>query len=434
MSNKQDFGTLLANALQTIKDCEGINIGDLEKELGKALGKSSAIEYWKAGNTPASPNDLEQLARLLIGRQCKQLDRAWLFEFLTSASYRDPDALCDELFPRPRIRGTTPPIFIPKCEPPKYIMLHKAYFLVKLTNVEVVYQGDMWTMVDQFSVNSKVALNCPPLSPIPIEVWHGTYTVKNGQMERLSFATLLPDVVPAKMSQMSVALTFAGEKMSHPIFQFAGNFLIWIHPRNDGLRAGYYAMLGSQDGQHPLSEMPDPSRFKVKENRLYWDEQPVSQLGYSSILLEVMSLDTRTHFMHHGAPWHLEFMEAKALAEDVAKGMIAGEKRIEAAWETCYGRLKQARTLLYQDPWYLPDEAELIYMQMATSCRDKFLGITQAERSLKSYRGQPEAAPELQADLADLELDPYTNVAAALLRYAEQVDQTRSLLRQEGML
>jgi predicted ATPase len=92
------FAQLLTEAIRHIRRREGKMISAIQDELGYELGREggTAIEYWRKGHIPVKAAEVAALAGLLVRRG--KLDRSWLEEFLASAGYLEPQALCQELF------------------------------------------------------------------------------------------------------------------------------------------------------------------------------------------------------------------------------------------------------------------------------------------------------------------------------------------------
>ncbi len=95
---EQRFAQLLTEGVHRIRLRTSKTIRIVQDELGCVLGKKggASIEYWRKGHLPATPSDIENLAREVVRRG--GMDRNWLEEFLVSANYRHAEALCAELF------------------------------------------------------------------------------------------------------------------------------------------------------------------------------------------------------------------------------------------------------------------------------------------------------------------------------------------------
>ncbi len=96
---EQRFAQLLTEGVHRIRLRTSKTIRIVQDELGGVLGKNggASIEYWRKGHLPATSTDIENLAREIVRRG--GMERRWLEEFLVSANYRHPEALCAELFP-----------------------------------------------------------------------------------------------------------------------------------------------------------------------------------------------------------------------------------------------------------------------------------------------------------------------------------------------
>ncbi len=93
------FAQLLTEAIYRIRHRESKNVQTVQDELGYALGKrgGASIEYWRKGNLPAKPSDLENLTRLVVQRGGFSAD--WAAKFLASASHPYPASFLGQLFP-----------------------------------------------------------------------------------------------------------------------------------------------------------------------------------------------------------------------------------------------------------------------------------------------------------------------------------------------
>ena len=94
------FAQLLTEAVHRIRLREVKTIQIVQDELGYEMGRQggSAVEYWRKGHLPPTPEDIDLLARILVQRGSLEPD--WLLQFLQSAGYPDPHALHTALFPQ----------------------------------------------------------------------------------------------------------------------------------------------------------------------------------------------------------------------------------------------------------------------------------------------------------------------------------------------
>ncbi len=98
--SKGEFSQLLTEGIRSISIHENKPLHVIEDEISFALGRSSnsAIRYWRKGNPPSKPDDVEALAAEIIRRG--KMSYTWLERFLRNASYPDVNALCERFFPR----------------------------------------------------------------------------------------------------------------------------------------------------------------------------------------------------------------------------------------------------------------------------------------------------------------------------------------------
>lgn len=319
------------------------------------------------------------------------------------------------------ITGTTPPALLT----PKgtgSIQPGQHYLRVQISQAQAAYLGDTWAQMQRLTVSSRINLNYPALTPSPVEIVHGERTIKPGQIEQLGLTPVLVDLVPTMMPHITITITFRNADTHESVLEFSGNFNIL-----PDLKAGHYAFLGTKDRQHPLPDAAQLEKLQFQKGKLYLDNQQVNFLSY--VVLEASYLEARTRLLGKGTRWDEKLREAEAIAFDVSNGFIASEDNIANGWQHCLQILRDARTLLQADPHYLPREADDIYKLVATDCWEKFWGRGQG-RSLRGYHGQLEAAPELQAALIHLGLDPYEDLSTSLTRYDRQVAQARRHMHQ----
>src|SRR5512143_1203857 len=100
--SERDFGELFTEGIRYICAHEHKPMQIVQDELGYAAGRngSSDIRYWRQGQWPKNPSDVETVARAIVQRG--RVGRVWLERFLLSANYPNAVGLCDELFPSHR--------------------------------------------------------------------------------------------------------------------------------------------------------------------------------------------------------------------------------------------------------------------------------------------------------------------------------------------
>ncbi len=337
---------------------------------------------------------------------------------VVAAIRRDPP-ICDLAAPlRGGVIGVTPPILLQPGEP--VIQLGQHYCQWFLNRVQIAYHGVVWQQTPQVTVNSRVALHCPPL-PDPAARAEAERPVQPGQTEQIGVNARLTDLTPAMMTNMSLAVDLVGAAARQTILSLVGNFQLLA-----GLRPGTYAILGTVDAARPLPDAEALKRLELRQGSLWLDDKPVTD--YSYVLLQATAYGARTRVLARGAGWDEKLREAMALADDAGSGMLP-ETEKEEAWLRWRELLREARRLLAADPYYLPREADDIYKQAVASGRDQFRGQS-AQRGLRGHQGDAGVPPDVLTDLTELGLDAEEDMAATLTRYAQQVAQTRRALRQ----
>lgn len=94
----REFGDLLTQGLKSIAARERKSLMALQDQLGNEIGFSRhAIDKWRKGNVPSTPQTVAFLARTCVHRG--RMDRPWLLRFLTLADFPNKEVLTRELFP-----------------------------------------------------------------------------------------------------------------------------------------------------------------------------------------------------------------------------------------------------------------------------------------------------------------------------------------------
>ena len=149
-----------------------------------------------------------------------------------------------------------------------------------------------------------------------------------------------------------------------PVLQFASDFNL----DGEGLRDGFYVVLGSQDDRVPLPQQPPKLTIT---DRLLADGEPVTSLSY--VVLDVRRSPARLRERSGGALWDAKLREAEGLALLVGEDPAATDEQRREAWLRCRGLLQEAQVLLYADSNYLASEAkEVLFPRSAVvwmSCR-----------------------------------------------------------------
>lgn len=336
---------------------------------------------------------------------------------VVAAIRRDPPICNLAAPPRGGVIGVTPPILLQPGEP--VIQLGQHYCQWFLNRVQIAYHGVVWQQTPQVTVNSRVALHCPPL-PDPAARAEAERPVQPGQTEQIGVNARLTDLTPAMMTNMLLAVDLVGAEARQTILSLVGDFQLLA-----GLRPGTYAILGTVDAARPLPDAEMLKRLELRQGSLWLDDKPVTD--YSYVLLEVTAYGARTRVLARGTAWDEKLREAEILVSEAESGLLDEAERIEAKqrWKDL---LREARRLLAADPHYLPREADDIYKQAATGS-DKF-GGQRGPRGLRGHQGASDVPPDVLNDLTELGLDAEEDIAATLTRYAQQAAETRRALRQ----
>ncbi len=95
----EKFTEMLKRAIKDISKIENKNMGDIEKEISRRMGKSDyyITTYLKRGNTPSNNDDLETLAFELLRRGKK--DEEWLEDFSFHGGHLYTGTFVDRIFP-----------------------------------------------------------------------------------------------------------------------------------------------------------------------------------------------------------------------------------------------------------------------------------------------------------------------------------------------
>jgi hypothetical protein len=367
--------------------------------------------------------------------------------------------------------GTTSPIYLPRGGEPKAIKPGEGYFFVHIKGAQAAFAGPIWERVKRLIVTSQVSLNHSALGTESLRAIQRSIAVKKNRAEQLGMSPNLIKLVPATMAHVSISIEFILDKENRlaalgglinddafltavslapgaamvartvgglsqkllqtfiraeerePILQFSGDFNI-----TDGLRDGYYVILGTRDENNPLPR-PLPE-LGVKDGLLVADGEEVSQLSY--VILDVRCVDARTRDLNDGAAWDSKLQQAEALTMSIANNPLASEDDRRQAWLACLSLLKDAQILLSSDANYLKREAHDIIKAAFASCSTQILGGG-GPLATRGSEGAAHVKPEaLLPGRNLLGIPPDENLGQTLDRYAEEVAEARRVLRAAG--
>jgi hypothetical protein len=360
--------------------------------------------------------------------------------------------------------GTTPPIFVPHGTDAQPVRPALDYFLIRVHAAQACYLGSVWERARRLVVTSRVNLNHPALGGEDVWAIQRTRPIRRGHAEQIGITTNLVSLVPATMTHVSVSVDFIvdvedrlaaltslinddsltqalslapgaalaaaaigrlAQKIirtlvpvegQQPVLQFASDFNL----DGEGLRDGFYVVLGSQDDRVPLPQQPPKLTIT---DRLLADGEPVTSLSY--VVLDVRRSPARLRERSGGALWDAKLREAEGLALLVGEDPAATDEQRREAWLRCRGLLQEAQVLLYADSNYLASEAKEIYIAAFRSCVDELQAVTRTAANAEGWPSELQARGELGIP-ADEDLD------AVLDSYAEKVEASRRVLAAAG--
>jgi hypothetical protein len=368
--------------------------------------------------------------------------------------------------------GSTSTIFVPRNEKPeKYVELGKNYFLVKIHSAQAAFSAPIWKKVNNLIVTSSISLNHPILGSEPIRALQFSRIVKKDSAEKLGSSKNLINFMPAIMQHVSISVEFIldthnrladlsklintgvfvtsislgpgattsaktisqiSQKLidtfipeadqRQPILQFNGDFNI---PAKE-LKDGFYVIIATRDPKKPL---PDSSAtIEVKGNDLLVNGKPA--IDWSYVVLSVRSMDLRSRDLNEGAPWEKKLSEAEGIASLIELDPSASEEEQNDAWKRCKDLIKDAYTLLVTDNNYLRDEIVAIYTRSSRKCKKMIFGDD--SRLVKASRATASKEIKQEREFLDIPLD--ADLDAMLNRYEYQLEETRRVIQEEGLL
>lgn len=373
------------------------------------------------------------------------------------------------------IIGTTPPIFLPRGREIVAVRSGQDYFFVQIYGAQVAFNGSIWERVKNLIVATKVSINHPLLGQEDMRGIQRTREVRREHAEQLGLCPNLIGLMPAIMPDISISIEFILDKENslrslsglinsdsflaavslapgasmvaktisglagkvietfvpaeerQPILQFGGKFNL----ADEGLKDGYYIILGTRDDRNPL---PNPlPRFQVKDGLLLANNEIITQLSY--VVIDVHRTAVRTRFCNDNAVWEVKLREAEDEASRFANDPMADDKDRKSAWEKCRNLIKEAQTLLRSDINFHRHEAENIIKTSFVKCA-KDLNINTDNRSsggiVKASRGN--WSPDMRTERLSMGISPEENLGAMLASYAEQTAEVQRMLESAGMI
>jgi hypothetical protein len=338
----------------------------------------------------------------------------------------------------------------------------ESYFLIQIQSAQAAFHGSIWERVKRLIITSQVALKHPRLGGEALRAIQRSREVKQNRAEQLGLSPNLIDLVPATMSSVSISIEFLLDKEnrlaqlaelanhselysaislapgavavaktisglagklitaflpaeeSQPILQFAGDFNL----ATDGLRDGYYVILGTRDERNPI---PHPlPKLEVRDGDLLADGQGITQLSY--VVLDVRSTPARTRELNDGAAWEDKLRQAEMAADALAGDM--SEQELSEAWQRCKRLVLEGQALLAADPNYLRREATAIFKGVYAYCEAQVTGARASRGGLTA----PAWAPDTAADRTFMGIPAEEDLDATAVGYAEQVVEARQVL------
>jgi len=363
--------------------------------------------------------------------------------------------------------GTSSPIYIPRSNDSQTIRSGKDYFFVQIHAAQAAFKGSIWSKVNRLVIASSVAISRPGLIRENMKAIQRSRSVQPGHAVKLGLRPNLIGLVPAVMTDFSISIEFivdaedrlktlAGiinddnfltaislapgaamvaktvsglaDKLMHaflpdqersPVLQFAGDFNLAAEG-DEGVRDGYYVILGTRDDESPL--LPSNTELSIKNGELLRSGVLVSDLSY--VILDVQRVTARTRERNDGAAWEAKLREA----EDEARLPVSDEQ--EQTWTKCRNILRDAQAIMRTDFNYLRDEVDAILLSVMRSCKSAIFADQSSRRS--SLTTVEHGTTDVSAsDLGDLHvaLEP-GDIATVLDQYAEQVHASRKLLKE----
>ena len=214
--------------------------------------------------------------------------------------------------------GTNPtPYYVPFGDGPEKIQTNEGYFCMQIYGAQAAFSGPFWIGAQNLAITSQINLNLGDQHNLGNQDLRSILqyrTLEKNTAVQLGFSPLLIDFIPARMKHVSVSIeylvdtknylkdivgliadknllsivslapgaamvaktlgglaekmisTFVPANERRPILQFSGDFDLAA----EGLREGYYVILGSHVQTNPLPAKPS---LKVADGGTLADEQ-----------------------------------------------------------------------------------------------------------------------------------------------------------------
>ena len=373
--------------------------------------------------------------------------------------------------------GTNPtPYYVPFDEAAETIRTNEGYFCVQIYGAQAAFSGPWWVGAQNLAITSQVNLNLGDQHNLGNQDLRSILqyrALNKNTAVQLGFSPLLVDFIPARMKHVSVSIeylvdtknylkdivgliadknllsivslapgaamvaktlggltekmisTFVPAEQRKPILQFSGDFDL----ASEGLKEGYYVILGSHVQSNPLPTKP-PALKVVEGGGLLVDDQPVTELSY--VILKVRCTRSIRDRLMEQSTWYKKLVEARRLANDYADNPFAetDSARKKEYWEKqCLPLIREARALLTEDENFLAVEVDLVYRQVYKECLDIITSKAATKAPLARSSWQPDSA----ADRKFLGISQDEDLDARLGEYAEQVYKARKVFGQIGV-
>ncbi len=371
--------------------------------------------------------------------------------------------------------GTTPnPIYVQIQDHPEVIKTDQSYFYIQLFSAQAAFYGPFWVGAPNLAIKSQVNLHLGDSHTLGNQDLHSIIayrTLSKSTAVQLGVSQNLVDFVPAKMKQVSMSIEYIVDsknylksianlissgsllttislspgataaataigglanklinafmpESSQPILRFSGDFNLIA----EGLKEGYYVILGSHSKNNPLPT--SQPRLEIKEGGiLYADGKPVNDLSY--VIFRVGVIKSIRDLFKGTSPWRAKLEEAKRLVNEYLDAPNADKSaaKMQELWDKqCLPTLREARALLSTDANFLNSEIEAIYYSAYHECSE--LIKNHATRGISKFTWRPDP----QVDRKFLAVPKTEDMNARLSEYAEKLNESRKVLKALGRL
>lgn len=373
----------------------------------------------------------------------------------------------------PTIGTNSTPYYIPFDDAPETIQTNQGYFCIQVYGAQAAFSGPFWVGAENLAITSQVNLNLdnhPNLGNQDLRSIIQYRTLDKNTAVQLGFSPMLIDFIPARMKRVSVSIEYLVDKKNYlkdiagiitdknllsivslapgaamvaktlsglteklistfvpaqdrkPILQFSGDFDLAA----EGLKQGYYIILGSHVSSNPLPSQP-PVLTVIDGGGLLIDDRPVTNLSY--VILKIRCTKSIRDWLMEQSSWYKKLSEARRLANDYADDPFAdpdAAKKKEYWEKQCLPVIREARALLSADENFLGAEVDLVYRQAYKECLDIITGKT----ATKSGLVQDTWEPDTSSDRKFLGIPESEDLDSRLGDYAEQVYKARKVFEE----